>query len=240
MPDTPATRRDSADYAVAATRLDGYLGRVLDALERSGQADRTLVICTTDHGLAFPRMKCNLTDHGLGVMLILRGPEGSGWSGGRVVDAMVNHIDVFPTVCETIGIDRPPWVRGRSMTPLLGGGGEALHRMIFAEINHHAEEDPQRCARSDRYKYIRRCSDRIGPALRNCDPSVSKNELIEAGWGSTQLAPEELYDLTLDPMECNNVIGDPARRGVAEELGAALDEWQEETGDPLFGPRSST
>src|SRR5262245_34724484 len=98
LPDTAETRRDMADFKASARVWDGAVGEILDALADEGLAGETLVICTTDHGIAFPDMKCNLTDHGTGVLLILRGP--GGLSGGGVVDAMVTHLDVFPTVCD--------------------------------------------------------------------------------------------------------------------------------------------
>ena len=74
LPDTPATRRDMAGYRASARALDRGVGSVLQALDRTGLAANTLVISTTDHGIAFPRMKCNLTDTGWGVPLIMRGP----------------------------------------------------------------------------------------------------------------------------------------------------------------------
>lgn len=79
-------------------QLDEGLGRVLSALDASGLADKTLVICTTDHGIAFPGMKCTLTGRGIGVLLIMRGPGGI--PAGRVCDALVSHIDIFPTICD--------------------------------------------------------------------------------------------------------------------------------------------
>ena len=88
------------------------MGGVLDALEETGLADNTLVICTTDHGIAFPRMKCHLTDAGMGVMLMIRGP--GGFEGGRVIDGMVSHIDIFPTICERLGIN--PFIAGPGPT----------------------------------------------------------------------------------------------------------------------------
>ena len=67
VPDTAATRRDMACYANRARLVDTCYGEVLAGLAASGQADRTIVICTTDHGIAFPDMKCRLTHHGTGV-----------------------------------------------------------------------------------------------------------------------------------------------------------------------------
>ena len=74
LPDTPHTRRDMADFIASAQTLDEKIGLVLRALEESGLAENTLVFYTTDHGIAFPGMKCNLTDDGIGVSLIASGP----------------------------------------------------------------------------------------------------------------------------------------------------------------------
>ena len=74
FPDTPGTRQDMANYIAMARILDDKIGHVLRALDETGLRENTLVIYTTDHGLAFPDMKCNLTDHGIGVALIMDGP----------------------------------------------------------------------------------------------------------------------------------------------------------------------
>ena len=72
-----------AGFKATAAVMDRGVGQVLGALDAAGLAENTLVISTTDHGIAFPAMKCNLTDHGMGVMLIMRGP--GGFRGGKVV-----------------------------------------------------------------------------------------------------------------------------------------------------------
>ena len=82
LPDTPETRRDMASFKASARSLDQGVGAVLNALDEHELADDTLVIFTTDHGLPFPGAKATLTDRGLGVMLIVRGP--GGFHGGRV------------------------------------------------------------------------------------------------------------------------------------------------------------
>ncbi len=150
LPDTPQMRQDFADFIVAAGRLDKCMGQVFDALEQAGLADNTLVICTTDHGVAYPFNKCNLTDHGTGVMLIMRGP--GGLAGGKVVDAMVSHVDVFPTICELAGLERPSWLQGQSMLPLADGRADSIHDEVFAEVNYHAAYEPLRAVRTCRYK----------------------------------------------------------------------------------------
>ena len=101
LPDTAAVREDMAAFKASARSLDQGVGRVLNALQSAGLAERTLVICTTDHGLAFPGAKGTLFDRGTGVMFVLRGP--GRFSGGRVFDQLVSQIDLYPTLCELAG-----------------------------------------------------------------------------------------------------------------------------------------
>jgi len=232
LPDTPQTRRDMAAFKASARVLDQGVGAVLDALQANGLAEDTLVICTTDHGIAFPGMKCNLTDHGIGVMLIMRGP--GGFAGGRVCDAMVSQIDLFPTICELLEIERPTWLQGKSMMPLIRGEADQIHDEIFAEVTYHAAYEPQRAVRTQRWKYIRRFDGRSRPVLPNCDDSPSKDVWLQHGWRERPVAPEQLYDLVFDPNETCNLAGDPSMGAVLEEMRGRLDRWMHATNDPLL------
>ena len=235
LPDSPRTRQDFADFKVAAARLDAAIGRVLDALERNGLAQSTLVISTTDHGLPLPGMKCTLTDHGIGVSLILRGPKP--FDGGRVCDAMVSHIDVFPTVCDWLQIEPPAWLQGRSLLPLLRGEVESVNEQIFAEVTHHAAYQPQRAVRTQRWKYIRQFAPRTKPVMPNVDDSPSKDLWVEHNWRERTVAPEALFDLMFDPNEAHNLAHDEAHSKVLCEMRERLETWMRETDDPILrGP----
>ncbi len=236
LPDTPETRQEMAAYNTMARDLDAQYGQILTALDESGLADNTIVLCTTDHGVAFPFGKCNLTDHGIGVLLMLRGPAGTQLTGGRLIDAIVSHVDVFPTLCELIGIDKPHWLEGRSLMPLVRGEVEAIHDAIFAEVNYHAAYEPMRAVRTQRYKYIKRYDGRSKPVLPNCDDGLSKT-LVHADWMERGVEEEMLFDLLLDPQESNNLIGRPEMQPVLDELRGRLDQWMRQTDDPLLrGP----
>lgn len=230
IPDTPETRRDMAGFVHLARELDRKMGRVLAALQKSGLAENTLVICTTDHGLAFPAMKCNLTDHGTGVLLILRGPEGL--CGGKAVDELVSQVDLFPTVCEVLGIAAPAWLQGQSLLPVIHG--ETGRDAVFSEINFHVAYDPQRAVRTKRWRYIRRFDGRTRPVLPNCDDSPAKSLWMEHGWRERPVAAEQLYDLMFDPNEACNLAMDPAYSEVLAELRTRLEAWMKETDDPLL------
>jgi arylsulfatase A-like enzyme len=236
IPDTAATRADMAGFHASARDLDRGVGQVLEALERSGLAANTLVISTTDHGIAFPRMKCNLTDSGFGVSLILRGPGpfGAATNAGKACDAMVSHIDLFPTLCDWIGFAAPAWLEGRSLLPVLRGDKAEVNDEVFAEVSYHASYEPVRAVRTERYKYIRRFGDRTAPVLPNCDDSPSKSLWLDSGWRGRAVPKEELYDLIFDPTEqCN--LAQPGK--LLDDLRSRLDSWMHRTNDPLLkGP----
>lgn len=235
IPDTPETRADIAAFKATARVMDEGVGLVLDALESSGLAANTLVISTTDHGIAFPDMKCNLFDHGMGVSLIMRGP--GGFTGGKVCDAMVSHIDLFPTICDLIDTERPTWLEGKSMMPLVRGAAKEINDEIFAEVNYHAAYEPKRAVRTHRWKYIRHYDGRKHPNLPNCDDGLSKTVWLNHDWRGRTVDSEQLYDLMFDPSERRNVAADPQLSATLEEMRGRLDRWMKATHDPLLtGP----
>ncbi len=234
--DTVRTRRDMASFKASARSLDQGVGMVLNALEEHRLADKTLVILTTDHGLAFPEAKATLYDRGIGVMLILRGP--GGFEPGRVTDALVTHLDIYPTICELAGIDGPQWLEGASLLPLIRDEISELHPEVFAEVTYHAAYEPQRAVRTSRYKYIRRFDlTHRGRVPANLDDSPSKDAMLAAGWAEVEPPAEALYDLWLDPSEGTNRIADPNLVGPLADLKERLTTWMKRTDDPLLkGP----
>ena len=241
LPDTPQTRLDMARYRKMARELDRKIGVVLQALRETGLYENTLVIATTDHGIAFPRMKCNLQDSGTGTFLIMRaGAEIAGGtiSGGKVVDAVTTHMDIFPTVLDAIGADPISSHRGSSLLPLLAAGADAaradaLHDAIYGEVTYHAAYEPMRSVRTLRYKYIRRYDGRMRPVLSNVDNGPSKSEWLDMGWSDAAPPDESLFDLALDPNETNNLAFDPDSFEILEEMRLWLDRHLDETDDPI-------
>jgi N-sulfoglucosamine sulfohydrolase len=236
VPDNTQTRRDMASFRASARALDQGVGTVLNALEENGLAEDTLVIMTTDHGLAFPDAKCTMYDRGIGVMLLVRGP--GGFERGRVSDALVSHLDLFPTICDVAGLERPSWLEGSSLLPLVRGDVAQVHEEVFAEVTYHAAYEPQRAVRTARHKYMRRYdTHHPGRVVANLDDSLTKDMLLAAGWGEVDPPAEALFDLWLDPSEGTNRIDDPALAGVLADLRTRLHEWMVRTDDPLLeGP----
>jgi arylsulfatase A-like enzyme len=235
IPDTPQTRADIAAFKASARVMDEGVGVVLNALEANGLAENTLVISTTDHGIPFPAMKCNLTDHGMGVSLIMRGP--GGFFGGKAIDAMVQHLDIFPTLCDLLNIEKPTRLEGASLLPLIRGQSKSIHDEIFGEVNYHAAYEPARAVRTDRWKYIRRFDGRKHPNLPNCDDGMSKTLWLENGWRDHTMDSEQLYDLIFDPNETRNLAADAASAAPLTDMRQRLNRWMQSTNDPLLrGP----
>lgn len=232
LPDTPETRKDMAEFTASARIYDQGVGNILNTLDELGYSENTLVICTTDHGIPFPGMKCNLTDHGIGVMLIIRGPRG--FKGGKVIDAMVSHVDLFPTICDILEIKKPIWLQGSSLLPLIEEKQSEIHDAIFADVTFHAAYEPKRAIRTTRYKYIRRFEENNQPILANCDDGFSKDVLLENNWADRESSNEMLFDLIFDPNEAHNLINEKTYSDVASQMRSRLFKWMTATKDPLL------
>lgn len=233
LPDNPITRRDMAGYLTLARQADQCFGLVLSALHQSGLDEDTLVLYTTDHGVAFPMMKCTLYDYGIGVALILRFPGGC--HGGSVVDALVSHLDIFPTICDLTNLPRPKWLEGKSLIPLIEEEVDILDDEIFAEVTYHAAYEPMRCVRTERYKYIRYFDKYEETIKTNIDWSPSKDFLLEHGLRErAHDPPEMLFDLYFDPTERVNLVEDPHYGEIRQDLSDRLKGWMEATDDPLL------
>lgn len=232
--DTPETRLDFANFKVGARILDDKVGAILDTLARTGLDRTTLVIITTDHGIAWPGCKATLSDQGLGVMLMMRGPTDMAlpFEPGHVIDPMVSHLDLYPTLCELIGIDAPAWLQGKSLLPLLTGPTQKLHDVLFGEQGHHGTKEPLRSVRTDRYKLIRRFGPSVFPS--NTDEGPVRDLFARHGWPGRDVEPLQLYDLLFDPLEQRNLIDSPVHQPIREELDRYLTQWMCKTEDPLL------
>jgi len=231
MPDTAETRRDTAGHLARLSDFDRAVGRVLDALVETGHLEDSIVILTTDHGLAWPGMKMTLVDQGIGVFLMVRAP--GPWQGGRVVDALVSQVDLLPTIFDLLALPIPDDLDGVSLRPLVENGVE-VRDAVFAETNFHVGYEPQRCVRTRRWKYIRRYLDRDAPLLAHVDPSITRDLFNASGYLQQRYPSESLFDLVLDPYENDDVAETPEHVGVLAEFRERLHRWQVETADPLL------
>jgi arylsulfatase A-like enzyme len=150
---------------------------------------------------------------------------------------MVSQMDLYPTLCDLLNIEKPAWLQGRSLMPLVQGNAKQIHDEIFAEVNYHAAYEPKRAARTLRYNYIRHFGDRNTPVLPNCDDSPSKSYWLQHGWRDHIVPRELLFDTVFDPEETRNLVNDPAYAAALADMRQRLDSWMQRTDDPLLkGP----
>lgn len=230
--DTPEIREDWAHFCSDAETLDTRWGKIFDAVDQAGLKEKTLIIATTDHGVPFPGMKCNLTVHGCGVFLIMRGP--GGFTGGKVVDGMISQLDLWPTICELIGVPSPERLQGTSLLPLVKGIQRQVHEEIFAEVSYHASYEPMRAVRTPRWVYVRRFGESLRPVLSNCAASISKSAWLEHGCADQDHPREMLFDTFFDPCEMNNLVREPSAKAILQEMQQRLNAWMQKTNDPLL------
>lgn len=201
LPDAEIVRSDLVDYAFEIEYYDGHLARILAALETAGELERTIVIVTSDNGMAFPRAKATLYEAGIHVPLAIR--WGEGIRPGRVVDDLVSLIDLAPTVLEAAGLPLPTAMTGRSLTPLFEAGGsgriDPSREAVVAGLERHfpgcrprGAGYPMRAIRTHDYLYIRNLTperspsgDRPGPAWPPDDPT--------SGFGDIDGGPSKTF-----------------------------------------------
>jgi N-sulfoglucosamine sulfohydrolase len=223
------------EYLGAVLHLDTKLGELLGVLEKRGLDDNTLFVFTSDHGADFRRAKGTLYEAGVGVPLIIR------WKGvvesGRSAEALVNNIDLMPTLLEVAGAKPREGIDGRSFLPLLQGREYVESEQLFSEHNFHAAYRPMRAVREKRFKLIvnyARAPDRLSPA--ELEETKNWNEFKHGRASNGRSLPLfELYDLQLDPHERKNLVRAPEHRGTLLRLRDVLYTWMRDTNDPLKG-----
>ena len=133
FPRTPEViRGHTADYYAMISHIDAAVGRVLATLRATGRADDTILVFAGDNGLAVGRHglmgKQSVYDHSVHVPLIFAGP---GVPRGETRDAFAYLLDIYPTLCDLVGIEAPATVEGKSLCPALASSGESIRETLF-------------------------------------------------------------------------------------------------------------
>lgn len=232
LPDNEHTRRDIAAFNGAIAQFDAGFGRLLAAIDSAFDRENTMVVFTTDHGVAFPRAKSTLYDAGTGVSFIVRPPSSWNVAPHRVKE-LTSHMDLLPTLLELAGAAPDgEELEGESLMPLLTQQPGKEGRVIFTSKSFHDTYDPKRAARSAEYVYIRNYEP--GPKLQLAIDLETSD--TRQGMGDAHLEPrepEELYDRRADPSELVNVIRNAEYQHVRSRHSDLLDKWLKKTGDPV-------
>lgn len=244
--DDPAVRKELSHYYSSVRRADDCLGAVLEALDKSGEANRTFVMFLSDHGMPFPFAKTQLYHHSTRTPLVVRWP---GVTKAGAVDRthLVSAVDFLPTLLGVAGIPHPEGLDGRSFAPLLRGQAQDDRDFIFKEYNENAggSREPMRAVQTRRYLYLFNpwsngernmatatkgtVTYRRMKQLAPSDPAIAARlHLID------HRVLEEFYNVENDPDCLKNLIDNPALKGDIDQLRISLEEWMVKTSDPLL------
>ena len=195
------TRELLHGYHACVSFVDAQIGRLLAELDRLGLRERTIVVLWGDHGwhLGEQGLWAKLTafEASARVPLIFAGPGAP--AQGTKSRALVEFVDLFPTLCELAGLPAPSHLEGTSLVPLLREPGRPWKSAAFTQVVRGA--NTARTMRTERYRFIR------------WEPD---------GKGGRATAVE-LYDLRDDPWERINIADRPEHAALVEELSAQLE-----------------
>lgn len=242
--DTPATRADFRAYLGKVGLLEKEVGDALNMLKATGTESNTLVIFLSEQGSAQPRAKWNLYDRGIQSACLVR------WPGvvkpKTTTAAMIEYVDVLPTLLETIGAPRTPDLDGSSFLPVLLGQTNEHKKYVFAEHTNRgviggSEHYGIRSVRSEHYKYILNFTPEDSYKNESMNTATWKSWLraAQSGNASARAAMDrvlhrpqvELYDILADPAEIHNLAGYSELASVQAQLRAELDAWMKAQGD---------
>ncbi len=260
-PDTQTVRHDMLDYALEVEHFDNHLGRILTELAAAGQLEQTLVVCTSDHGMPFPRVKGQAYLHSNHVPLAIRWPQGIEGQ-GRIVDDFVDFTDLAPTFLQAAGIEDP----GPIMQPISGDSlfdifkqnksGQVNpardHVLVGKERHDTGRPDdvgyPIRGIVQEDWLYLHNYQNDRWPAgdpltgYLNCDGGPTKTLILDERrsgnnrlwwqWSFGKRPVEELYHLTTDA-DCVINVADAERYAQEKaQLKSRMEKELTDQGDP--------
>lgn len=249
--DTQRTREDFGRYLAEISYMDGQVGEILQALEESGESDNTLVLFTSEQGAQFPGCKWTNWDTGVHSALMARWPEKI--KGGLRTDALVQYADVLPTILEICGgnCQGKPF-DGTSFLSVLMQPASRHRDFVFGMHNNIPEGPayPVRSVCDGEFHYIRNLSPAETYIEKHLMGVKGEGVLNNPYWGTwiwdstnsertyglvkryMHRPAEQLYRLTSDAYEMNNLALDQEYRATLNRMRVELDRWMQSQGDP--------
>ena len=199
-------------YYACVSYADALVGKLLAGLKENGLYDNTIIVLWGDHGWKLGDYGdwCKLTNYEIDtrVPLIIRSPEMP--QRGVTSSALVELVDIYPTLSELVGLPRPPHLQGDSFAPLLAEPNRSWKPAVFSQFPRGAQETGEGSwenkeymgysMRTDRYRYTR-----------------------WVRWDNKEMVAQELYDHRRDPAETVNVVQDADYQVVADSLSRRFD-----------------
>jgi iduronate 2-sulfatase len=185
-------------YYASVTFMDAQLGKLLDALDRLGLTENTVVVFWSDHGYLLSEhgqwMKQSLFEESARVPFMIAAPDARG--NGKGSSRVVELVDIYPTLANLCGLEPPKYLHGTDLTPLLDKPNRKWEKAAYTQVLRSSQEDFMgRSVRTERWRYTEWDAGRLG---------------------------RELYDHKRDPKEYNNLADDPSYAKKRNELETLL------------------
>lgn len=243
LPDTKESREEIAQYYQSVSRIDQGFGKLMKMLKDTGKDKNTIVIYISDNGMAFPGAKTTVSEPGIKLPCIIKNPTNT--AKGISNEAMISWVDLTPTILDMANISfEKEQFHGKSFNAIINktnpeGWNEIYASHTFHEITMYY---PMRVVRSGDYKLIWNIAWRLEyPFASDLWASstwqgIYRNKIEYFGPRKVQdylFRPEfELYDLSKDPEERNNLVGNKDFEEKLESLKTKLKGFQTKTKDP--------
>jgi N-sulfoglucosamine sulfohydrolase len=258
LADNPETRKSLAAYYSEVTAFDSEVGHWMKLIDKAKVTENTIFIVTSEQGPQFPGGKWTCYDYGLRVAFIVRWP-GKVAASSRV-HAMIQYVDVLPTLIEAAGGKPEKINTGRPGATEGGNGfdGKSFLRVLQGKTDQHnkyvfgvhttngiiaGKPYPVRSIRSEKFKYVRNLlpsatfqnivteKDRQGHWAAWKRDSAKDPHVAKLVRKYQHRPAEELYDIVNDPFEMHNLADNPTNRKTINELKARLSAWMKQQGD---------
>ncbi len=244
LPDLPGVQAELKQYYDSVRRGDDCAGAALEALDASGQADNTLVMFLSDHGMPFPFAKTNIYHHSTHTPWICRWPRKIK-PGTTDAKHMISTVDIMPTVLDAAGIDPPEALQGASFLPALLGREQTGLDHVIKEYNENAGggRHPMRGVQTRKYLYTfnpwasgRRKFRGAAQGTRTYKAMVAAaktDEKVAARLREFDYRSlEQFFDVANDPDCLEDLIDDPAHADELARHRKLLEAWMVRTADP--------
>jgi N-sulfoglucosamine sulfohydrolase len=251
-PDTPEMRHDWAQYYDKVEDMDAFVGKVLEDLEKSGEAENTIVFYYSDHGGVLGRSKRFMYESGLHIPLVIRFPKKyahlAPGQPGSTTDRIVTFLDFAPTLLSLAGVPIPSHMQGKAFL----GRQQAPERDYAHAFRGRMDEriDLVRSVRNKKYRYIRNYMPHKiygqyleylwkAPSMASWEEAFKAGKLNDVQKKFWETKPvEELFDVDADPHNVNNLAGDPTFASILKELRKANHDYLIEIKDVGFIPEA--
>lgn len=244
LPDLPEVRKELSYYYNSVRRLDDTFGKVMQAIKDVGVENNTVVIFFSDNGISMPFSKANCYLMSTKTAFFVYLPGTLKPLEDR--EHLISSVDLFPTIMDMIGAQKPNGLDGTSFLPLIEGKKQSGKNQVFTQIDYLNGKTawPMRCVQDKVYGYIFNPWSDGKAAYHNANEGVTFKAMEKEGETNPKIqtrvdmfryrTPEEFYDLVKDPNCLHNLINDKAYEKKIKQYKDKLRIWMQKNHDPML------